>query len=180
MTLNRLDHNVNKKSLFALCTNLTRSSRQKSRLETDAYAARLALSFICTSSAGPAESSVTSISRYRVAVYVELLESVPFPQRRLLILFSCSLLRYRLCHIPCEFCPLCGRRWLWDHFFVCQRLDVISFSSSRDSVLESVKTHIELGQWDALLHYIRFYLLEWCDILSTAVFPRDVIDDLCL
>jgi hypothetical protein len=109
-----------------------------------------------------------------------LLESMPFSQRRLLILFSCSLLMYRFCHIPCEFCPLCGRRWLWDHFFVCQRLDVISFSSSRDSVLESVKTHIEHGQWEALLHFIRFYLLEWCDILSTAVFPRDVIDDLCL
>jgi hypothetical protein len=111
--------------------------------------------------------------------YRVFLESLPFPQRRLLILFCSSLLRYRFCAIPCEFCPLCGRKWLWEHWFTCHKLDLVSLSASRELVFSSIKVHVELGQWDAFVHFIRFYLLEWCDILSTVTFPHDVIDDLC-
>jgi hypothetical protein len=111
--------------------------------------------------------------------YRVFLESLPFPQRRLLILFCSSLLRYRFCAISCEFCPLCGRKWLWEHWFTCHKLDVVSLSASRELVFSSIKVHVELGQWDAFVHFIRFYLLEWCDILSTVTFPHDVIDNLC-
>jgi hypothetical protein len=99
--------------------------------------------------------------------------------RRLVILFSASLLRYRFCSNFCEFCPLCGKRWLWEHFFACRRLDVASVEVVSTNVVSAVKVHISSGQWTVFLQYLRFYLLEWRDILTTAVFPYDVIDTLC-
>ncbi len=61
----------------------------------------------------------------------------------------------------------------------CPRLDVASEFVSGPAVLSTVSTHAALGQWEAFLHYRRFYLLEWCDLLSQAAFPVDVIDSLC-
>lgn len=111
--------------------------------------------------------------------YRSFLESLPFPQLRLVIIFCSSLLRYRLCSISCEYCQLCGCKWLWDHFFSCQNLDVVSLTTSCELVLAMVLSQVELGQWEAFLHYVRFYLLAWCDMLSTVIFPLDVIDNLC-
>ncbi len=107
------------------------------------------------------------------------LESCSFSHRRLVILFSSSLLCFRFCPPPREFCPLCGKRWLWEHFFVCPKLHPIPEFSSSLRVLAEIKTHISHGQWNVFLHYLRFYLLEWSDILSQVAFPRDVIDSLC-
>jgi hypothetical protein len=108
----------------------------------------------------------------------EFLTSLTFQHRRLVILFAGSLLRYRFCATICEFCPLCGKRWVWEHFFTCRRLDVTAIDAP-SSVLSIVQTHIGSGQWDVFLQYLRFYLLEWREILATAVFPHDVIDSLC-
>jgi hypothetical protein len=111
----------------------------------------------------------------------DFLEALPFPQRRLIILFSSSLLRFRFIVIPCEFCPLCGKRWLWEHFFSCPRMDVVPVHPTRDAVLTTVKGHVSDGQlWDVFVHYLRFYLLEWSDVLSRVSFPRDVIENLCV
>lgn len=107
------------------------------------------------------------------------LEALPFPQRRLIILFTSSMLRFRFIAIPCEFCPLCGKRWLWEHFFACRRLDVVPLHPTRDDVLAVVRGHVEDGQWDVFLHYVRFYLLEWSDVLSRVCFPREIIETLC-
>lgn len=74
---------------------------------------------------------------------------------------------------------LCGKRWLWEHFFTCNRLDVVPLHPTRDAVLSVVQGHIADGQWDVFVHYLRFYLLEWSDILSRICFPRDVIENLC-
>jgi hypothetical protein len=106
------------------------------------------------------------------------LSSLSFQHRRLVILFAASLLRYRFCTIMCEFCPLCGKRWLWEHFFSCRRLEVAPVDTPTD-VLSVVRTHVSLGQWDIFLQYLRFYLLEWRDILLIATFPHEVIDSLC-
>ncbi len=110
----------------------------------------------------------------------DFLQKLQFPQRRLVILFSASLLRFRFCHYPREFCPLCGKRWLWDHFFIaCRKLDVVPELAVDSSVLVAVSSHIAHGQWEVFLHYLRFYLLQWSDILTQAAFPIDVIDNLC-
>jgi hypothetical protein len=103
--------------------------------------------------------------------FCDFLETLPYPQRRLVILFSSSLLRFRFIPIPCEYCPLCGKRWLWEHFFSCPRLDVVPVHPTRDTVLTTVQTHVADGQWDVFLHYLRFYLLEWSDVLSRVTFP---------
>ncbi len=91
----------------------------------------------------------------------------------------CFVLKYRFCSNICEFCPLCGKRWLWEHFFACRRLDVASVEEVSPNVVSAVKVYISSGQWTVFLQYLRFYLLEWRDILTTAVFPYDVIDSLC-
>jgi hypothetical protein len=107
------------------------------------------------------------------------LESLDFNHRQLIILFSASLLRFRFCLTPREWCPLCGKKWLWEHFFTCARLDPFPDISSRSAVWVEVRSHISLGHWDIFLHYLRFCLLEWHDLLSQVAFPRDVIDGLC-
>jgi hypothetical protein len=107
------------------------------------------------------------------------LESLDPSQRQLLILFTASLLRFRFCPTPREWCPLCGKKWVWEHFFSCPRLDPFPEISSRSAVWAEVKTHISLGHWDIFVHYLRFCLLEWHDLLSQVAFPREVIDDLC-
>ncbi len=109
----------------------------------------------------------------------DFLESLSFPQRRLVVLFSSSLLRFRFCSFPRECCPLCGKKWLWEHFFTCPRLDVLPGFSNHAYVLREIRQHVADGQWDVFLHYLRFYLLERHDLLSTVTFPRDVIDELC-
>jgi hypothetical protein len=128
-----------------------------------------------------------SLSFYRLfshadvlSSFREFLESLPFPQRRLIVLFSSSLFRFRFTALPCEFCPLCGKRWLWEHFFNCPRLDVVPVLPTRETVLSTVQGHIADGEWDVFVHYLRFYLLEWSDILSRVIFPRDIIDNLCV
>jgi hypothetical protein len=105
------------------------------------------------------------------------LSHLKYPQRRLVILFIASLLRYRFCSLICEFCPLCGRKWLWEHFFTCKQLQIVPIDEPRD-VLKIVQTHIREGQWDAFLAYLRFYLLEWRDVVTTAIFSSDVIEGL--
>jgi hypothetical protein len=97
--------------------------------------------------------------------------------RRLVILFTSSLLRYRFCSLICEFCPLCGSRWVWEHFFSCRRLEVIAVDRPCD-VLSIVQLHVSEGQWDVFLQYLRFYLLEWRDVVSTATFCLETIDSL--
>jgi hypothetical protein len=97
--------------------------------------------------------------------------------RRLVILFSASLLRYRFCSLICEFCPLCGKKWLWEHFFSCKKLDCVAVDNPCD-VLSVVQTHISEGQWDIFVQYLRFYLLEWNDTVTTAAFPTEIIDSL--
>jgi hypothetical protein len=46
-------------------------------------------------------------------------------------------------------------------------------------VLATDSSHIAQGQWDVFKHYLRFYLLEWSDLLSQVAFPIDIIDNLC-
>jgi hypothetical protein len=58
-------------------------------------------------------------------------------------------------------------------------LDSFPEIASRSVVLVEVKTHVSQGHWDIFLHYLRFCLLEWNDLLSQVAFPRDVIDSLC-
>ncbi len=106
------------------------------------------------------------------------LQSLNAPQCRLVILFCSSLLRFRFCPGPREFCPLCGKVWLWEHFFSCRRLALVPELSSNDMSLANVKLHVSLGHWDIFLHYLRFYLLEWHDILNQVSFPIHVIDGL--
>jgi hypothetical protein len=107
------------------------------------------------------------------------LESIPFAQRRLIIPFTSSLLRFRFCPTPREYCPLCGRRWLWIHFFCCTKLDIAPDVSARAQVFCDVSEHIKLGHREIFAHYLRFCLLEWTDGLSQVAFPLQVIDDLC-
>ncbi len=95
--------------------------------------------------------------------------SLNFPHGRL----------FRFCHYPREFCPLCGKRWLWEHFFTCCKLDVAPDLASGPLVLATDSSHIAQGQWDVFKHYLRFYLLEWSDLLSQVAFPIDIIDNLC-
>jgi hypothetical protein len=49
-----------------------------------------------------------------------LLESVPSPQSRLVIMFCSPLLRFRICSSIHDSCPLCKKAWLWDSFFILQ------------------------------------------------------------
>ncbi len=97
--------------------------------------------------------------------------------RRLVILFLASLLRYRFCSLICEFCPLCGKKWLWEHFFSCKKLECVAIDHPCD-VLSVVQTHVSAGQWNVFAQYLRFYLLEWRDVVTTATFPSDVIESL--
>jgi hypothetical protein len=107
------------------------------------------------------------------------LQSLSAPRRRLVILFCSSLLRFRFCPGPREFCPLCGKVWLWEHFFSCRHLTPVPDIPGSDISLNAVKLQVSLGQWDIFLHYLRFFLLEWHDVLSQVVFPFDIIDELC-
>ncbi len=109
----------------------------------------------------------------------KLLQSLKPSQRNLVILFCSSLLRFRFCPGPREFCPLCGKIWLWEHFFSCRHLTPVPEATHFDLSLSTIKVHVSLGQWDAFLHYLRFYLLEWHDILSQVSFPVGIIDELC-
>jgi hypothetical protein len=61
---------------------------------------------------------------------------------------------------------------------VARRLDILGIDAPT-SVLSVIQVHIGAGQWEVFLQYLRFYLLEWCDILGTVCFQRDVIDTLC-
>jgi hypothetical protein len=99
---------------------------------------------------------------------------------RLLLLFCASLLRFRFCSTPRELCPLCGRVWLWEHFFTCRFLEVAPGLDSGSQVLSSVSGHISRGEWDIVLHYVRFYLLEWHDLVREPSFSELEIESLCL
>jgi hypothetical protein len=106
------------------------------------------------------------------------LETRPFPQRRLIILFTSSMLRFRFCSRPREFCPLCGRLWLWEHFFNCRYLDVTPIEDSSTQTLAVITGLVERGKWDIFMHYLRFYLLQWCDLTFDPAFPVHVIESL--
>ncbi len=106
------------------------------------------------------------------------LESRPFPQRRLIILFTSSLLRFRFCSRPRELCPLCGRPWLWEHFFNCRHLALTPVEDSPAHTLTVITEIVGRGDWSVFMHYLRFYLLQWCDLTFDPVFPVHVIDNL--
>ncbi len=118
-------------------------------------------------------SSVEVLNSFR-----DFLESKPFPQRRLVILFSSSLLRFRFCSRPRELCPLCGRPWLWEHFFSCKFLVVAPIEESAQQTVTVVRGLIERGEWEVFAHYLRFYLLQWCDLTFDPNIPTNVIDGL--
>jgi hypothetical protein len=107
------------------------------------------------------------------------LESLTTEHRRLVILFSASLLRFRFCAVSCEYCPLCGKKCVWEHFFACPKMEVAPEASSRVVVLDTVRQHISDGQWDVFVHYLRFYLLQCSAVFTRVVFPTDVIESLC-
>jgi hypothetical protein len=90
------------------------------------------------------------------------------------------LLRFRFCDRPRELCPLCGRAWLWEHFFKCGALDVAPGLESRIDVFRVVCAHVKLGEWEIFLHYVRFYLLQWHDLVRDPTFSYNDIDDLVL
>jgi hypothetical protein len=127
----------------------------------------------------------TSLSFFTTFGSVEVLESFrafleskPFPQRRLVILFASSLLRFRFCSRPRELCPLCGRPWLWEHFFNCRFLVVAPIEETSPQTLSVVSGLVERGEWEIFMHYLRFYLLQWCDLTFDPVIPAAVIDSL--
>ncbi len=112
--------------------------------------------------------------------YRKFLQSLPWDQARILLLFCSSLLRFRFCLTPRELCPLCGKLWLWEHFFVCRFLEVAPGLNSSSQVLVTVSDHIRNGQWEVLVQYVRFYLLEWNDLVRDPAFSVRTIEDLCL
>lgn len=104
------------------------------------------------------------------------LQRLPPAQLRLLILFTSSLLRFRFCCRPSELCPLCGRKWLWQHFFTCRFLSAIPIDSTR--ALQTVKPLIRDGLWDEFVLYVHFYLLQWRDMVSNPILTVEDIDGL--
>jgi hypothetical protein len=99
---------------------------------------------------------------------------------RLVILFCSSTLRFRFCTRPRDLCPLCGRPWLWEHFFQCRFLDVAPGLNRSVDVLRSVSAHVASGDWEVFLSYMRFYLLQWCDLVHDPIIPMADIDSLIL
>jgi hypothetical protein len=106
------------------------------------------------------------------------LEAKPYVARRLLILFCSSLLRFRFCSSPRELCPLCGRPWMWEHFFSCPRLDVAPGLDSGHHTLLIVSTFVQEGDWVSFDHYVHFYLLLWRDQTYDPALAVSTIDSL--
>lgn len=98
---------------------------------------------------------------------------------RLVLLFCTSLLRFRFCKLPRELCPLCGRVWMWEHFFTCRYLEVAPGLDSNTQVLTIVQGHVRRGEWEIFLQYVRFYLLEWHDLVRDPMFSDSDINALC-
>jgi hypothetical protein len=119
-------------------------------------------------------------SRDVLVSYRNFLQSLPWDQARILLLFSSSLLRFRFCDTPRELCPLCGKVWLWEHFFTCRFLEVAPGLNSSTQVLVTISDHISLGQWEVFVQYVRFYLLEWHELVRDPAVSLLLIDSLCL
>jgi hypothetical protein len=136
--------------------------------------------FIKTSDSPSLSFFVLFQSKEVLVSYRNFLQSLPWDQARLLLLFSTSLLRFRFCKTARELCPLCGKAWTWEHFFSCRYLEVAPGLSSNVQVLAIVSDHIRLGQWEILVQYVRFYLLEWHDLIREPAIPASLIDALCL
>jgi hypothetical protein len=107
------------------------------------------------------------------------IQSLDWGQARIVLLFSASLLRFRFCSTPRELCPLCGKAWTWEHFIVCRYLEVAPGLDSNVQVLATISDHIRICQWESVVQYIRFYLLEWCDLVREPAISVSVIDALC-
>jgi hypothetical protein len=118
-------------------------------------------------------SSPDSLHSFRVFI-----QELPYPQSRLIILFCSSLLRFRFCSRPREWCPLCGKPWLWDHFFLCRRLEVAPGLDCQSQTRRVIWGHIARDEWFIFSSFVRFYLLQWRDLVHDPVFPEDVIDGL--
>ncbi len=118
-------------------------------------------------------SSPASLETFRA-----FLQELPYSQMRLMILFCSSLLRFRFCVRPREWCPLCGRPWLWMHFFLCRKLEVAPGLDSAVQTERVILGHISCDEWQIFLAYVRFYLLQWRDLVHDPNIPEDVIDQL--
>ncbi len=92
--------------------------------------------------------------------------------------FCSSMLRFRFCSRPHEFCPLCGKQWLWEHFFACRRLDVAPVGEFGVDVYRVVSGHVERREWDIFLSYVRFYLLQWHDLVHDPIISCEDLDNL--
>ncbi len=112
--------------------------------------------------------------------YRKFIEGLGRDQARVVLLFSASLLRFRFCSSPRDLCPLCGKAWLWEHFFTCRFLEVAPGLDSSVQVLATISDHIKHGQWEIFVQYIRFYLLEWLDLVREPAISVSLIDSLCI
>lgn len=144
------------------------------RILTRAASDEFIFRYICTSDSDSLSFFRELGSSDNLISFRTLLQQLPPAQMRILILFSSSLLRFRFCRRPRDLCPLCGKVWLWSHFFSCRCLTIVP-ASDATYVLRSVKTLIRNGSWDELLHHVRFYLIQWRALVNDPCFS---IDDL--
>lgn len=108
-----------------------------------------------------------------------LLESLPYDQCRLVILFTTSMLRFRFRSAPMASCPLCRKQWLWDHFFTCPRLSLVPSLPTTSSLLQ-FKSCVRNCNWPLFRQQLRFVLTEWQNVLPDAAISADIIENLWL
>jgi hypothetical protein len=131
--------------------------------------------YICTSDSNSLSFFREFHSLDNLISFRTLLQQLPPTQMRILILFSSSLLRFCFCRRPRDLCPLCGKVWLWTHFFACRHFTIVPASDSAH-VLRSIKAFIRSGSWEDLLNHVRFYLIQWRALVNDPSFSVDELE----
>ena len=124
------------------------------------------------------ESEQNSLSFFRLFSHPETLISfrvyfdrLEFDQKRVLLMFVVSSIRWRLTPRGCSKCYFCSNELIWEHFFLCRKV-VRSFPSTNIFYQEFL-VYVALGEWPIVIEFIRVVLNTWVDALPDATICPD-------